>query len=94
MNCEFPDRIGLAPLQQKPRAGADGIRTDFNFQKDFVPADGTRAAIFLISGGFGTSPLYWQLSDKPMACLSSTHMPIATVGRNGPKKITGREGRA
>jgi hypothetical protein len=36
-----------------------------------VPADGTRAAT-AANGDFGTSPIFGQLSDKPLlACIQS-----------------------
>jgi hypothetical protein len=42
-----------------------------------VPADGTRAAT-AANGGFGTSPIFGQLSDKPLlACMYSAGVSAA-----------------
>jgi len=62
---------GRAPhaVRAATDAGADGTRAERNsIWSVIVPADGTCAATWRRrkKGDFGTSPIYGQLSDKPL----------------------------
>jgi hypothetical protein len=50
----------------------------------FVPADGTRAAT-MRNGDFGTSPIFGQLSDKPLLAYISHVVCDAQRTRRGKK---------
>jgi hypothetical protein len=57
-----------------------------------VPADGTRAAT-VRNGDFGTSPVFGQLSDKPLLAYLSYVVCDAQRTRRGKKLGAGPNGR-